>query len=89
MTNHDSGLGAVIIVQEPLLESTLAIRGPHRFLGVIGLEHVLPLGLHGHREVGQRVRIGLTGLAKFDVAGHLGGWSMKFLAAGNAMGRAV
>ena len=71
MPDHDSGFGAIIIFQETFLEATLAIRSPNRLLGVISLEHVSPLHLHGDDEVGCRIGVRLPRLAKFDVAGHL------------------
>ena len=72
MAKHDSGLGAIIIVQETFLEAALAIRSPIGLLGIVLLQHVIPLHLHGDNEVGSRIGIGLPGLAKFDVARHVG-----------------
>ena len=72
MTQHDSGFGAIIIVQETFLVATLAIRSPNRLLWVISLEHVSPLHLHGDDEVGCRIGVRLPRLAELDVAGHLG-----------------
>ena len=72
MAKHDSGFGAIVIVKETFLEAALAIRGPDRLLGIVGLEHVIPLHLHGDDEVGCRIGIRLPRLAKLDVAGHLG-----------------
>ena len=73
MPEHDSGLGAIITLEETLLESSLAIRDPVGLLGVKRLVHVIPLHLIGDDEVWSRIRVRLIGLAKLDVAGHGGG----------------
>ena len=73
MPEHDSGLGAIITLEETLLEASLAIRDPVGLLGVKRLVHVIPLHLIGDDEVWSRIRVRLIGLAKLDVAGHGGG----------------
>ena len=70
MPHHHGGLSAVIILKQALLEASLTIRTPVRFLGIIGLEHVGPFHVHGDDEVGSRIRIRLPGLAQLDVARH-------------------
>ena len=70
MPHHHGGLSAIIILKQALLEASLTIRTPVRFLGIIGLEHVSPLHVHGDDEVGSRIRIRLPGLAQLDVARH-------------------
>ena len=72
MSHHHGGLGAIVILQQSLLEATLAVRAPVGFLGVVRLEHVSPLHIHGDDEVRSRIRIRLTRLPKLDMARHVG-----------------
>ena len=73
MSHHHGGLGAIVILQQSLLEATLAVRAPVGLLGVIGLEHVSTLHLKGDHQEWSGVRVGLSSLSKFDVAWHLDG----------------
>ena len=70
MTAHDDGLGAIITLKETLPESMVISRDPDGLLGVVGLEHVLPLHLQGDDQVRGWIRIRLSGLSKLDVARH-------------------
>jgi len=70
MATHDHSLLSIIALQETLPEAVLIGGDPDGLLGVVGLEHVLALHLHGDAQVGERVRVGLTGFAQFDVARH-------------------
>ena len=63
MTTHDSCLGAIIIVEQTLNISTLAIWAPNGFLGIVRLQHVGPLHFHGNDKVGTWIRVGLPGLS--------------------------
>ena len=72
MSHHHGGLSAVVILQQSLLEATLAVRAPVGLLGVIGLEHVSPLHIHGDDEVRSRIRIWLTRFPELDMARHFG-----------------
>ena len=71
MTNHTSCFSSLIRLQHALLEASLTIRTPIGFPGIIRLEHVCPLHVHGDDEVGRRIGIRLTGLSKLDVARHV------------------
>ena len=72
MANHAQGFGSIIILQEGLPEASLAIRHPHRLLGIIRLQHVISLHLHGDNEVWGRIWIRFSGLSELDVARHGG-----------------
>ncbi len=71
MTTHDSGFGAIIILEHALHVATLAIRSPIGLLGVIGLHHVLSLHLQGDDEIWRRIRVRLPGLSKLNMAWHV------------------
>ena len=79
MANHDDRFSAFVALEEGLNESSVAIRDPAGLLGVVGLEHVVSLHLHGDDQVGHRVWIRLTGLAQLDVAWHPGWWELLSL----------
>ena len=70
MATHDHSLGAIVTLEKTLPITVVISWNPDRLLGVIGLEHVLTLHLHGDDKVRQRIRIRLTGLSKLDVAWH-------------------
>ena len=70
MATHDDSLGAIIAFKETLPVAVVIRGDPDGLLGVVGLEHVLTLHLHGDDQVRQRIRIRLTGLSELDVAGH-------------------
>ena len=72
MAKHASCLAPLIRHQQALFEVTISIRTPIGLLGVIGLQHVRPLHIHGDDEVRARIRIRLTRLSKLDVARHVG-----------------
>ena len=63
VTTHDSGLCAIVIIEKTFTVSTLAIGTPDGLLGVVRLEHVSPLHVHGDDEIGGWVGVGLTGLS--------------------------
>ena len=63
MTTHDSGLGAILTLKETLTVSALTIGDPDGLLGIIGLEHVSPLHVHGDDEVWRWIGIRLTRLS--------------------------
>ena len=71
MPHHHCGLSTVVLHQDALLKTTCPVRTPIRFLGIVGLQHVRPLHVHGDDEVSGRIGIRLPGLSKLDVARHV------------------
>ena len=71
MTTHDDSFGAIIALKETLPESVVVGWNPDRLLGVIRLEHVLTLHLHGDNQIRQRIRIRLSSLSKLDMTRHV------------------
>ena len=71
MATHDNSLGAIITLKKTLPVSMIVSWDPDRLLGIIGLEHVFTLHLHGDNQVWCWIWIRLTGLAEFHVTGHL------------------
>jgi hypothetical protein len=71
MTTHDDSFGAIVAFKKTLPETVIISRDPDRLSGVIGLEHVITLHLHGDDQVGKWIRIRLSGLTKLDVARHV------------------
>jgi hypothetical protein len=70
MSTHDNGLGAIITLKETLPVAMIIGGNPDGLLGIISLQHVLTLHLQGDNQVGERIRIRLTGLSKLDVSRH-------------------
>ena len=63
VTHHDSGFASIISLKHAFSISTLAIRAPVGFLGVIGLEHVSTLHLKGDHQEWGWVGVGLSSLS--------------------------
>ena len=70
MTNHNSGLFTIVILQHTLQEPSSSVRTPVGLLRVVGFAHGLPLHVHGDHQVGRGVGVRLPGLAELDVARH-------------------
>jgi len=70
MATHDNSLGAIIALKKALPITVVISWDPDRLLGIIGLEHVLTLHLHGDDKVRKRIRIRLSGLSELDMARH-------------------
>jgi hypothetical protein len=72
MAAHDNSLCSVITLKKTLPVAMVISWNPDRLLGIIGLEHILTLHLHGDNQVRRWVWVRLAGLAKLDMARHVG-----------------
>ena len=71
MATHDHSLGAIVTLEKTLPITVVISWNPDRLLGVIGLEHVVTLHLHGDNQVREWIWIRLPSLSKLDVTGHV------------------
>ena len=71
MATHDDSLGAIIAFKETLPVAVVIRGDPDGLLGVVRLEHVLTLHLHGDDQVWERIWIRLSSFSKLDVAWHV------------------
>ena len=72
MPNHNLSLLPVIRLELGLDIAACIVRHPVGLLGIVGLEHVSPLHVLRHIEVGNRIGVRLVGLPQLHVARHGG-----------------